>query len=261
MSHDRDAAATAGAATDDAIPSVDELLAEARAVRPLHSRDQLLEYWWGPHPRLRFLKQAPRGAFLVDVGSGPGGLVFWREWLEPRRTDLRMFAVDRTKGEFFDRYAGHQTCDLEREDIAVPPGSADAIVLSHVLEHVRGEEAFLGRLARLLRPGGELYVEVPTPESARFPRRDEFLRRGVEVSTVNFFDDATHERTFTLDALCAAVVAAGLSVEESGRIRNRYVEGELMSHGVSRRDGELMTYGVWSRLGFAQYVRARRPAR
>lgn len=52
---------------------------------------------------------------------------------------------------------------LNIEAIELPEASFDAIICSHVLEHVDDRKA-LGELHRILRPGGELIIEVPIVE-------------------------------------------------------------------------------------------------
>lgn len=47
------------------------------------------------------------------------------------------------------------------------PASFDAVVLHHVFEHVPDPQATLGDLAKLLSPGGTLFIEVPNRCSLR----------------------------------------------------------------------------------------------
>jgi SAM-dependent methyltransferase len=226
---------------------------------PRHtSRPELVSLYWNYHPRYRFLKTLPRGCRLLDAGAGPGGLILWKEWLPPRREDIRMCAVDMIRGELFDRYEDFQICDLDRESIKYGTGSFNAILLSHVLEHIKDEKTFFRELGRVLVPGGRIYVEVPTPESLHFPGRQIFLERGIGVSTVNFFDDSTHLRTFSLGELSALADETGFNPVETGKIGNRYIEDDLLSFGIRNRDQELATYGLWSKLGFAHYMVAER---
>ena len=222
------------------------------------SRPELVSLYWNYHPRYRFLKTLPRGSRLLDAGAGPGGLVLWKEWLPPRRDDIRMCAVDMVPGELFERYDDFQICDLDSEQLKYGPGSFNAVLLSHVLEHIKDEKKFFLELGRVLTAGGRLYVEVPTPASRHFPGRQLFLDRGVDVSTVNFFDDSTHLRTFSLGELSALAEGSGFTPLESGLIGNRYMEDELLSFGIRNGDQELATYGLWSKLGFAHYLVAER---
>jgi SAM-dependent methyltransferase len=49
--------------------------------------------------------------------------------------------------------------DIQRVDL--PSNSIDAILLSHVLEHVDDDAAALREMRRVLVPGGKLFVQVP----------------------------------------------------------------------------------------------------
>ncbi|HAU37825.1 MAG TPA: hypothetical protein DCX07_08925 [Phycisphaerales bacterium] len=225
----------------------------------LRRREDLLELYWRSHPRWLFLKSAPPGAKVLDVGAGSGGMVTWKGWCEPRREDLRMYAVDRVRGEMFDRYDGWQVADLDVEPVRCGEGAFDAVVMSHVLEHLSDEDAFFARLEPRLAPGAQVYIELPAPWTAVCPSRTLFLERGIDVSTVNFFDDATHKRTFDRPELWALLERHGFRILHGGAIRNRFLEDELFTFGYTHRDQELTTYGVWSKLSWAQYLVVERP--
>ena len=226
---------------------------------PRHSaRPELLALYWNYHPRYRFLKTLRSGSRLLDAGAGPGGIVLWRDWLPPRREDIRMCAVDMVRGELFDRYEDFQICDLDEEPLKYGDGAFEAVLLSHVLEHIKDEKKFFGELSRVLGKGGRIYIEVPTPASLDFPSRRAFIESGVDVSTVNFLDDSTHIRTFSLADLAGLAERSGFRPVESGVIANRYLADELLSFGIRNNDQELATYGLWLKLGFSHYIVAER---
>lgn len=50
---------------------------------------------------------------------------------------------------------------LDLQDIALANDSIDAVILSHVLEHVDNDARALRELNRILVPGGRLFVQVP----------------------------------------------------------------------------------------------------
>ena len=54
------------------------------------------------------------------------------------------------------------------ESVTLEPGSAAAVVMLHVIEHVDDPAAALRVVARLLRPGGVFVVETPTYDSMAF---------------------------------------------------------------------------------------------
>ena len=125
------------------------------------------------------IETAP-GASVLDAGAGEQQY----RWLFDH---ARYVACDFGKGDDAWNYSGIDTlCDLE----AVPlrSGSFDVCLLTEVLEHVARPELVMAELARILRPGGRIYVTVPFafPEHQAphdFHRYTSFaLRRLAEVS-------------------------------------------------------------------------------
>ena len=55
---------------------------------------------------------------------------------------------------------------LEASELAtLPPASFDTVTLWHVLEHVHALQETVGQLVRVLKPGGQLLIAVPNPDS------------------------------------------------------------------------------------------------
>ncbi len=69
----------------------------------------------------------------------------------------------------YETFAPDRVCDLEAFPWPFADGSADEIVMNHVLEHLGAQtETFLGvmkELYRVLKPGGRLDIAVPHPRS------------------------------------------------------------------------------------------------
>jgi SAM-dependent methyltransferase len=216
-------------------------------------KNRLLEMYWYFHPRFRFVKSVREKAKLLDVGAGPGGLIFWLDWLQPERKDLRIFAIDLQKGEMFDSYDDYQVCDLEKDDIQFE-GKFDAFMLSHVLEHIKKPAILLKKIHKKAAPGALVYIEVPTPATLDLISRDHFLKRGIEISTVNFFDDSSHIQTYSLAQLVTMLSDADFSILESGVIQNSFLGPLLWGYGLRYKDSELTTYGAWLQLEWSHYV-------
>ena len=110
----------------------------------------------GSHERHRalwlFLRAHPE-----VLGDARSLLHFAPEWcLEHRlrrRRGLRYVTADLEPG------LGELRLDVTR--IALPDGAFDAILCSHVLEHVPDDRAAMRELRRVLAPGGRLVVMVP----------------------------------------------------------------------------------------------------
>jgi SAM-dependent methyltransferase len=90
----------------------------------------------------------PSGALVLDIGAGRGDL-------KPHFARQNYVGVDIFPYPEIDIVG-----DVLTQAI-IADGSADAVLSSNVLEHVSDAGGFLRALARMLRPGGRLYLAVP----------------------------------------------------------------------------------------------------
>jgi SAM-dependent methyltransferase len=107
------------------------------------------------------LESGARGR-LLDIGTGAGEFLArmralgWEvEGLEPDANAVQ------TAREHLGLRMHHGTL----HDVDLPPASFDAVVSSHVVEHVHDPIDFLSRAWRLVRPGGRLVIITPNVES------------------------------------------------------------------------------------------------
>jgi SAM-dependent methyltransferase len=100
-------------------------------------------------------------------------------------------------------------CDVEREEIPLLEGAADALLFSHVLEHVAWPADVLGRCLKLLRPGGGVYAAFPN--ALQFRQRWGFLRGRFRYAE-NGIMDRTHLRFFDFQTARELIEEAGVSV-------------------------------------------------
>jgi SAM-dependent methyltransferase len=210
--------------------------------------------YWSNHPRFLYFKNVVPSAKLLDLGAGPGSVALWKNWKEPLRPDINMYAADIQAGEFLNLYQDYHLCDLEKDKIKFSSKYFDSILCSHVFEHISNLDHLLSECRRLLKPAGQFYIECPSQFSLKNPSNRLFAKKGISVSTVNFFDDPSHLRTFSLAELTSLLEHHQFQILRSGYIDHPYLEDEMFTYGIDHDNIEIMTYAVWARTRFSQYV-------
>jgi SAM-dependent methyltransferase len=147
--------------------------------------------------RLIFSLEPRPGGQVLDVGCGSG-----RSLAELRDLGWQVEGVDfdpEAVAAAAQRGLSVRVGSLEQH--RYPPASLDAVLMSHVLEHVADPIGLLAEGRRILRPGGRLLLITPNGASLG---HDRFGRdwRGLEPPR--------HLQVFTRGALAHAAARAGL---------------------------------------------------
>ena len=112
--------------------------------------------------RARVLKRrmgGVEGRRMLDVGCGRGDMI---GWLQRWGADVYGTEVSPAACRVAGSLVGpHRISDGELADANYPSASFDCITLWHVLEHVSRPDLLLHEVARVMRPGGFVYIEVP----------------------------------------------------------------------------------------------------
>jgi len=218
------------------------------------NRSELVALYWRNHPRFRFLKMCSKDAKLFDIGTGPGGLSFWPEWEMPKRPDIEMHGCDLFPCPNKERYKKFVEMNIDIDNFPYAPSFFDAILSSHVIEHLQDIGGFARKISEVLKPNGFVYLETPTTDSINFPKRDVFLNAGIPTTTTNFYDDETHIKPVSLQQILKIFTKHKFLACESGTIKMPFLEEPLITQAYTERDQECGSYGLWSLLGFAHYV-------
>jgi demethylmenaquinone methyltransferase / 2-methoxy-6-polyprenyl-1,4-benzoquinol methylase len=105
------------------------------------------------------------GMQVVDVGMGTG--LVSQEILKITGEPQRLIGVDPSPGMMQQaHFAQPVECRIGRaEEIPVPSGSADFVVMGYALRHIADFAAAAAEFRRVLKPGGRLLVmEITRPE-------------------------------------------------------------------------------------------------
>jgi SAM-dependent methyltransferase len=213
-----------------------------------------LRRWPWLDTRARFVAGIPAGGALLDLGSSDGETL---RHLAELRPDLRFFAVDLmdAPASYPPGCEFHQA-NLESQSLPWPDGSMDAITCMHLVEHLRDSTLLEQEIARLLKPGGQVYIETPHPRSLTLssPRG-----RAAGTFTLNFWDDPTHVRPVSVGSLAQDLRGRGLEVVASGISRNWLFAAAYPLLFLTPASRKKYTARIhW--LGWSAYLTARRPS-
>jgi SAM-dependent methyltransferase len=111
------------------------------------------------------LKADPRGGTCVEVGCGPGRMTgaLAARFDRVIAVDVSPAMLDRARAAVADTNVRFQAVSGERLD-GVEDAIADVLVCYLVLQHLPSRDvvvSYLHEFARVLRPGGEAFVQAP----------------------------------------------------------------------------------------------------
>jgi len=141
----------------------------------------------------RFVERYGLTGPFLEVGCGRGDVSehLARKGWSGRAVDFSPGAIAQARA----RLAPFPDVEVEQVDLRDVRGSYACIVLWDVLEHIEDDDAALAAIARLLAPGGQVLIAVPSnPREWRWD--DEFYG---------------HFRRYTVDGLARKLAGAGLT--------------------------------------------------
>ncbi len=142
--------------------------------------------------------------------------------------------------------------DLTKLDFQlIPDEYFDGIWIAHVIEHLYNGDKVLENLIGKLKVGGYFYVEYPGVKSTKLPSM---------YGTLNFYDDLSHVRIYTVEELKALFEKNGCKVIKGGIRRNLYFilvsPLRIFDHWI--RGKKLIGNIFWDLLGFAEFIYVRK---
>jgi len=180
MPDDAELAALYNARPDDVGAAGLDPKRRSRARRALGKLPRLIRYAWG--------KDA------LDLGCGGGVMVAALGRIARRAVglDIDAAAVAAARAA----YPAHEFVAADYRAAAFDDGEFDFVHASEIIEHVNDLAAFMGFLARVVRPGGHVYVTTPDIGHPKVPADPRDWDVFAPPRHVQFFDRATLGRLF-----------------------------------------------------------------
>ena len=204
--------------------------------------------------RARFVSRTPKNGSLLDLGSSDGETLCHMSELRP---DLTFASVDIAgRPARTPLNTSFAKANLESDRLPWPAGSFDAITCMHVVEHLQTMTNLWNEIARLLKPGGRVYIETPGLESVTTPSPPRSLRGKI---TLNFYDDPTHIQPVPVASLVSSAADVGLTAKDTGRSRNWLFAGAYPFLSILPMTRKRYVAKLhW--LGWSAYLVAEKPA-
>ncbi len=165
--------------------------------------------------RSRFVSLVPPNGSLLDLGSSDGSTL--RHFAE-LRPDISLAAADISGSpDSYPPGTEFHRANFESDVLPWSRSKFDAITCMHVVEHLSSARHLLLESARLLKPGGRLYIETPHPKTEAMAT---VTGEAAGCVTMNFYDDPTHIRPVPVDDLAVLAEQCGLKPVDRGTSRN-----------------------------------------
>jgi SAM-dependent methyltransferase len=134
---------------------------------------------------------------------------------------------------------------------AIPGDYFDGIWMVHVIEHLHNGDEVIRHLLPKLKKGGYMYIEYPGKKSTRLPSM---------YGTLNFADDPTHVRLYSVNEISSLLEQNGCTVLRGGTRRNIWFMLAMPFRILTDllRGKKLQGNLFWDLLGFAEYVWVRK---
>ena len=188
----------------------------------------------------------------MDVGCGNHSPRITKKWFPQwnyygiDREDYLTDAQD--KASMTHRYK----LDLSKDSLdVIPENYFDVVVMAHIVEHLSNGLDVIKQLMGKIKKGGKIYIECPSERSLALPSM---------YGTLNFCDDPTHIRVYSVIELANFLLANNFRIIRAGTRRDKVL---IMTFPfrlglkllVNRKIGG---GDFWDVLGFASYVYAKK---
>ena len=163
----------------------------------------------------RFFLSFKKDFKILEIGCGIGrNAMFIKKYFN----EVEYHGIDILPKEKVDSFINFRNVNLEESELPYEANYFDAIIFTHVLEHLNNPLSLGNEINRILKKGGRIYVEAPNWSSILVPS---FGFHREQHNPFNFYDDPTHIKPWTKHSIYEFLSEnCKLKVEKVGIVRN-----------------------------------------
>tara|TARA_B100001105_G_scaffold248481_1_gene234282 strand:- start:60 stop:719 length:660 start_codon:yes stop_codon:yes gene_type:complete len=177
--------------------------------------DKLKDFILDKGVKQRFFLSFKKDFKILELGCGIGrNAMFIKKYFNK----VEYHGIDILPEEKVDSFINFRNVNLEESELPYEANYFDAIIFTHVLEHLNNPLSLGNEINRILKKGGRIYVEAPNWSSILVPS---FGFHREQHNPFNFYDDPTHIKPWTKHSIYEFLSEnCKLKVEKVGIVRN-----------------------------------------
>lgn len=209
----------------------------------------------------QLILEAPRSASVLDIGCF--GFLQVGRAAKLGRSDLKHAGVDSRGYDNVPPQFDFRQQNVDGHALPFETDRFDIVIASQVMEHLHSPVEFFGECARVCKPGGSIYLEVPSERAMWLPG---FPVEHQKFFSLSFFDDPTHVgRPWTPQALYRLAACYGLEILEARHVTSRKAllrfPFVLAQVWLTKKNGEKLERTAWLAFGWVARLVARKPVK
>jgi len=163
----------------------------------------------------RFFLSFKKDFRILELGCGIGrNAMFIKKYFN----EVEYHGIDILPKEEVDSFINFRNVNLEESKLPYETNYFDAIIFTHVLEHLNNPLSLGNEINRVLNKGGKIYVEAPNWSSILVPS---FGFHREQHNPFNFYDDPTHIKPWTKHSIYEFLSEnCQFKVQKVGIVRN-----------------------------------------
>ena len=177
--------------------------------------DKLKDFILDKGVKQRFFLSFKKDFKILELGCGIGrNAMFIKKYFNK----VEYHGIDILPEEKVDSFINFRNVNLEENKLPYEANYFDAIIFTHVLEHLSNPLSLGNEINRILKKGGRIYIEAPNWSSILVPS---FGFHREQHNPFNFYDDPTHIKPWTKHGIYEFLSEnCKLKVQKVGIVRN-----------------------------------------